>query len=156
VPLAEQVDPALAHELFWRSLALRIPRSAGDGRPQRARESSLATLARMLARYDLDVARQLLAPLLENNRGEFLTWSPGNFVQVRVDGEVLLARARQFTQTPFDESRTTHERLRLEVAGRLADVQNQIERHGPDFLSFELELIREQLGLNFHHPRMDE
>jgi hypothetical protein len=156
VPLAEQIDPALAHELFWRSLALRVPRSAGDGRLQRARESSLATLARMLARYDLDVARQLLAPLVENNRGEFLAWSPGNDVQIRVDCDALRARARTFIETPFDESRTSHERLRLELAGRLADVQNQIERDGPDYLSFELELIREQLGLSFHHPRMDE
>jgi hypothetical protein len=156
VPLAEHLDPALAHELFWRSLALRVPRSPGEGRAARAHDSNLSKLAQMLARYDLDVARQLLSTLVENNRGEFLAWSPGNYVQIRVDSDALLASARKFAETPFDESSVSRERLRLDVAARLASVQNQIARDWPDYLFFELELIRESLGLDFHHPRLEE
>lgn len=156
VPLAEQIDPTLAHELFWRSLALRVGRSPGDGPQQRAQDSSTATLARMLGRYDLDVARQLLAPVLQNNRGDFLPWSPGEYVQIRIDGAALLATAQELARTPFDESASSRERQRLHVASRLCHVQDQMERDQPDYLSFELELIREQIGLNFYHPRMDD
>ena len=156
LPLAEQFDPELARELFWRALSLRVPRSAGEGRVHRAQDSNTAKLARMIGRYDLDVARQLLAPLLENNRAEFLAWSPVASARIHIDGEALLATARDLAATRFDESPSSRERLRPDVASRLSSVQNEIDRDLQNYLYFELELMRESLGFNFCHPRLDE
>jgi hypothetical protein len=156
LPLAEQIDPALAHELFWRSLSLRISGTPGDGILQRGQEGNSANLAKLLGRYDMEVARRVLAPLVQNNRGEFLEWSPADNAQVVFDCDAVLARAREFVHAPFDESPSNRERLRLDVAARLASVQNYIERDWPGYFLFETELNRERLGFSFHHPWMDE
>lgn len=64
LPIAERIDPQLARECFWRSLALRGPR------PRRGHfnfnddfEEPNTELAKMLARYDREVARALLEPM---------------------------------------------------------------------------------------------
>ncbi|HEX5446138.1 MAG TPA: carboxypeptidase regulatory-like domain-containing protein [Pirellulales bacterium] len=65
LPVAERVDPALCDELFWRSLALRLPRSGRDSLNDRADRANIE-LAKLLSRYDRDVARTLLEPLAAN------------------------------------------------------------------------------------------
>ncbi|MGH7195057.1 MAG: hypothetical protein ACREJM_16210, partial [Candidatus Saccharimonadales bacterium] len=60
--IAERIDPQLACECFWRSLALRRPRPRHDDFDDVAEEPD-TELAKMLARYDRDVARALLEPL---------------------------------------------------------------------------------------------
>ncbi|HEX7446364.1 MAG TPA: carboxypeptidase-like regulatory domain-containing protein [Pirellulales bacterium] len=60
--IAERIDPQLARECFWRSLALRRPRPSHDDFDDVAEEPD-TELAKMLARYDRDVARALLEPM---------------------------------------------------------------------------------------------
>lgn len=68
LPVAEQVAPDLCGELFWRSLALR------PSRPRRVSREHLFTqvedidfeLAKLLSRYDRDIARALLEPPAAN------------------------------------------------------------------------------------------
>ncbi|HLJ12200.1 MAG TPA: hypothetical protein VKU82_13485, partial [Planctomycetaceae bacterium] len=87
---------------------------------------------------------------------EFMEWSPIDEVRLRIDGEALVAAARDFVDLPFDDSPTSRERLRICVAERLARIQDHIERDWPGYWDFELELIREQIGLDCHNPRLDE
>lgn len=65
LPVAERVDPDLCGELFWRSLALRSPRPRRNELNNQV-EWTDAELAKLLARYDRDVARALLEPLASN------------------------------------------------------------------------------------------
>jgi hypothetical protein len=61
LPIAERVAPDLCRELFWRSLALRLPRPRDDDFDDQKEITDLQ-LAKMLARYDRDTARALVAP----------------------------------------------------------------------------------------------
>jgi hypothetical protein len=65
LPVAERVAPDLCGELFWRSLALRPPRPRRDGLNKQVQRTDVE-LAKLLARYDRDVARALLEPLAAN------------------------------------------------------------------------------------------
>ncbi|HVA46877.1 MAG TPA: carboxypeptidase-like regulatory domain-containing protein [Pirellulales bacterium] len=65
LPVAERVDPDLCGELFWRSLALRLPRPGRNNLNNQAERADIE-LAKLLARYDRDVARALLEPLAAN------------------------------------------------------------------------------------------
>lgn len=65
LPVAERVDPDLCGELFWRSLALRLPRPRRNDLNNQV-EWTDAELAKLLARYDRDVSRALLEPLAAN------------------------------------------------------------------------------------------
>jgi hypothetical protein len=59
LPVAERVDPDLCGELFWRSLALRLPRPRRDLLSDQVERTDIQ-LAMLLARYDRDIARALL------------------------------------------------------------------------------------------------
>ena len=65
LPVAERVDPDLCGELFWRSLALRLPRPRRNNLSDQAERADIE-LAKLLARYDRDIARALLEPLAGN------------------------------------------------------------------------------------------
>ncbi|HVW37053.1 MAG TPA: carboxypeptidase regulatory-like domain-containing protein, partial [Pirellulales bacterium] len=62
LPIAEKVAPELCRELFWRSLALRLPRRRDH--LQGEIEVSDIELAKLLGRYDREIARALLEPLI--------------------------------------------------------------------------------------------
>ncbi|MFN0055935.1 MAG: carboxypeptidase-like regulatory domain-containing protein [Planctomycetales bacterium] len=153
--VADQLDPALAQELFWRTLSLRVPPLAGDGAEQRARDKALATLARLLSRYNLSVARTLLSELKERSRAALRQRSPEEIAEIHVDPEALLARARELESARFDGSSSSRESLRLAVAGRLSSVQTHIERDWAGYTILEVEQFRALLGFSFCHPRMD-
>lgn len=59
LPIAERVAPDLCREVFWRSLALRPPRPQRDHFDGHVEEMD-RELAKMLARYDRDIARAVL------------------------------------------------------------------------------------------------
>jgi hypothetical protein len=60
VAVAERIDPNLVPETFWRALSLRYPRRAEETNdPSGVVDLQVALL---LARYDRDVARALVAP----------------------------------------------------------------------------------------------
>ena len=61
MPVAERVDPQLCSELFWRTLALRLPRPGRNNLGDQAERADIE-LAELLARYDRDIARALLEP----------------------------------------------------------------------------------------------
>ncbi|HEV3341656.1 MAG TPA: carboxypeptidase-like regulatory domain-containing protein [Pirellulales bacterium] len=63
LPIAERIDPQLGRECFWRSLALRPPRPRRDKLDDEVASIDIA-LTMMLGRYDREVARELLAPLV--------------------------------------------------------------------------------------------
>lgn len=59
LPVAEKVDPDLCGELFWRSLALRLPRPRRNRLNDQVERTDIQ-LAMLLARYDRGIARALL------------------------------------------------------------------------------------------------
>ena len=65
LPIAEKVDPALADELFWRVLAIRMKPIMQELKDRDNRNESRAVLAAILARYDIDVAKTVLQPIIE-------------------------------------------------------------------------------------------
>jgi protocatechuate 3,4-dioxygenase beta subunit len=66
LPVAERVDPGLVDESLWRTLAMRQPKPWDTGPNDRTAYADVM-LAMMLSRYDRDIARSLLEPLV---RGE--------------------------------------------------------------------------------------
>lgn len=71
LPVAERVDPDLCGELFWRSLALRLPRPRRNGFNNHAERSDIQ-LARLLGRYDRGIARALLEPISAKESERFV------------------------------------------------------------------------------------
>lgn len=63
LPVVEKFDPALVEGYFWRALSLREPWPAA-GESARIYDMLLTDLATMIARYDREIARDLLAPLV--------------------------------------------------------------------------------------------
>lgn len=63
LPIAERIDPRLGRECFWRSLALRAARPRRGQLNDEAAEIDIS-LTMMLSRYDRDIARALLKPLV--------------------------------------------------------------------------------------------
>jgi protocatechuate 3,4-dioxygenase beta subunit len=64
LPIVEMVDPRMVREYLWRTLAIRPPLRGGDGRDAIALIAG-ARVAAMVARYDRDLARQILDSLAE-------------------------------------------------------------------------------------------
>ena len=56
--IAEQIDPALVPEIFWRALAARSP--CGD--PRQGDDGALTVMAMCLSRYDREVGAAVLEP----------------------------------------------------------------------------------------------
>jgi RNA polymerase sigma factor (sigma-70 family) len=67
LPVAEQIDPRLVPEFFWRTLSFRLPPPEDDD-PYFLKEYSDAALALALARYDRGLAKTLLEPLAKCER----------------------------------------------------------------------------------------
>ena len=58
--VAEQIDPSLVPEIFWRALAARPP----SGDPRDESDGSLTATAMLLSRFDRAVASALLVPVV--------------------------------------------------------------------------------------------
>ncbi len=65
LPIAAQLDPARLERAFWLVAALRPPRPAGSDAVSVTRGLADARIAASLARYDRAVARQILAPIVQ-------------------------------------------------------------------------------------------
>jgi hypothetical protein len=59
LPVAEQIDPSLVPEVFWRAIAARPP----SGDPRRLIDYPSSSIAMLLARYDREVAATLFSPI---------------------------------------------------------------------------------------------
>lgn len=65
LPLVEAIDPALVSESFWKTLSFaHLSRLPGERTESESMERT-AGLATLLARYDPEVARQVLQPLVD-------------------------------------------------------------------------------------------
>jgi protocatechuate 3,4-dioxygenase beta subunit len=76
LPLAVRVDPDRSSEYFWRAIAARPPRASGlapgSVSPDvRQHYLVLAQLAALIARYDVETARAIFAPVAENAQALF-------------------------------------------------------------------------------------
>jgi hypothetical protein len=106
LPIAEQIDPALAHELFWRTLSLRLTES-GEGERRWMHDISLVLMAQMLSRYDRDVARALIEPVRQREQSrsfsgaEPFVWVP--LASIRIDPEGTLAWLETLPESPGRE-----------------------------------------------------
>jgi hypothetical protein len=67
VPVTERIDPALARELFWRALSLRVSASA-ELRDREKFDIDTCLLANLVRYYDREIAESLLEPILERAR----------------------------------------------------------------------------------------
>jgi hypothetical protein len=67
VPIAERIDPALAREVFWRALSLRIAQS-GESRERGLVDNDTCVLANLVRLYDRPIAASLLDPVLARTR----------------------------------------------------------------------------------------
>ena len=106
IPIAEEIDPALAREMFWRSLAMRVPPFNGESVEQQSHDFSLAFLALMLDRYDHDTADALFRPVMERetsralNGGQIYNWV--YIVRARLDPQSTEQFAHQLLAAPAD------------------------------------------------------
>jgi len=94
LPLAERIAPERLEEYLWRAIALRAPRYEPDSRPGPDTPALIADggLAYYVARYDPDLARDLLEPLVaflrsQVNRVDSSTrdWAPVYAALAEVD-----------------------------------------------------------------------
>ncbi|HUG93930.1 MAG TPA: carboxypeptidase-like regulatory domain-containing protein, partial [Planctomycetaceae bacterium] len=72
LPLAERIDPAWGRELFWRTLAARLPPPEGESERRQMHDCSLGFLALMLSRYDREIAKDILQPVLVREQSRAL------------------------------------------------------------------------------------
>jgi TolA-binding protein len=67
VPAAERIDPALAREVLWRALSLRVAMS-GESREREMHDIDTCLLANLVRFYDRPLAEMLLDPVLARTR----------------------------------------------------------------------------------------
>jgi tetratricopeptide (TPR) repeat protein len=67
VPTAERIDPALAREVFWRALSVRIAKS-GESHERGAVDNDTCLLANLVRLYDRPLAEFLLDPVNSRTR----------------------------------------------------------------------------------------
>ncbi len=124
MPLAEQIDPSLVPELFWRTVAAQPP--IGD--PRMFSETSSSDLAELLAWFDRGVAAAIFEPVrdrmdqmdfreLSTHRLELLSWA-------QIDPRAAVARIEQLRANGDLETRTLLA-VKEMIGARLADPLEQ-------------------------------
>jgi hypothetical protein len=75
IPVAERVDPALANEIFWRALSLRIAMS-GENYERQMLDTDTPELVDIVKFYDEPLAVDLLEPVLSRTRSRSYSGMP--------------------------------------------------------------------------------
>ena len=124
LPEAEQVDPAFAREIFWRSLALRSPPLSGEDQEQHGLDFSIAFLALLLDRYDHDIAEAVLSPVREREASRQRNGIPPytwvRLVSHRTDPDSTVRLAQNLLQEGADHADPPHAALvRRRIAAQL-------------------------------------
>lgn len=124
-PVAEALGPEVLRRVFWTAAAMRPARPPG-GDPERLYEERATNLAFVLARYDRELARLMVAPLLgqpaaihnTDSSGRSLWWS------IRAAAAIDPAWTVEFVEAMPDDSplvkERPKERIRRMLAGLLA------------------------------------
>jgi hypothetical protein len=71
VPVAEQIDPALTAEFFWRAVSFRAPAGPDDEHSRMAGAAQAGALALAAARYDRGLAMQLVEDAAGRNTAAY-------------------------------------------------------------------------------------
>jgi hypothetical protein len=127
VPVADRLDPALAREVFWRALSLRVA-LPGESQERDMLEIDTSQLAGLVRFYDRPLAELMLAPLVARTRGRSFSGAPANFWVVRALGLDSPQRAVAFADSLCDlpDSEGTSPRATAEqvIAGILSTGDN--------------------------------
>ena len=78
VPVADRFDSALAREIFWRALSLRVA-LPGESHERDMLDIDTSQLAGLVRFYDRSLSELLLAPLVARTRGRSFSGTPANF-----------------------------------------------------------------------------
>jgi protocatechuate 3,4-dioxygenase beta subunit len=121
LPAAEALGPEALRRVFWTAAAMR-PAWPPGGDPNKLYEGRAADLAFVLARYDRDLARVMVAPLLRqpaaihntDSSGRSLWWS------VRAAAAIEPAWAVEFVEAMPDDSPLVKERPKGNIRRSLA------------------------------------
>jgi Carboxypeptidase regulatory-like domain len=98
VPTAERLDPALAREIFWRALSLRIA-MMGESNEREMLDVDTCLLADLVRFYDRPLAESLLDPVLVRTRSRTFAGLGGFFWLVRALTRDSLDRALAFADS---------------------------------------------------------
>jgi hypothetical protein len=101
VPVADRIDPALAREVFWRTLSLRVA-LPGESHERDMLEIDTSQLAGLVRFYDRPLAELMLAPLVARTRGRSFSGAAANFWVVRALGLDSPERAVAFVDSLCD------------------------------------------------------
>jgi hypothetical protein len=101
VPVADRIDPALAREVFWRTLSLRVA-LPGESHERDMLEIDTSQLASLVRFYDRPLAELMLAPLVARTRGRSFSGAAANFWVVRALGLDSPERAVAFVDSLCD------------------------------------------------------
>ena len=63
VPVAQRLDPALAREVFWRALSVRVA-ATGESREREKIDVDTCLLANIIRHFDREIAASLMEPVL--------------------------------------------------------------------------------------------
>lgn len=156
IPAAEAIDPALSAEVFWRSLALRVPVYVGEDNEANARDLALAGQAQMLHRYDPAIADAVLAPILIRHEGRNRPFSWIDHTHLEMHGDAAVALANDLVRKPPDEPDTPREaRRRTMAAERIYGDEMRLRRTPAIFHGRAREMTRESSGIYVYGPGDD-
>ncbi|MEJ7637074.1 MAG: hypothetical protein WKF75_03550 [Singulisphaera sp.] len=119
LPVAERIDPSLVPESFWRAASWRGTATA-MGRSNTMPE---AVLALLLARYDREVARAILEPLVSGGLSKPGAGAPYSRAMAAIDPRravTLLETAPDDLDAGLNPFRNPKNEARLDLAGALA------------------------------------
>ena len=136
LPVAERIDPGLVDEYLWRSLAMRQPlpwETDTSGQSAQARSAQAdVLLAMMLARFDWDIARSLIEPLVREHGPAarmFAGRAELHVAAAAIDPKWGVALVEAMPDDPDLKVRSPKNAARLAVANLLGRAADQQFRH---------------------------
>lgn len=122
VPVAERFDPALAHEIFWRALSLRID-LAGESQDRQMLDVDTAQLADLVRFYDRSLAMHALDPVLSRTDLRSYSGMPTYVWAIRslalMDAERAISFSSSLSASPAWSGGSSRNSARQFIAGLL-------------------------------------
>ncbi len=127
VPVADRLDPALARELIWRALSLRVA-LPGESHERDMLDLDTSQLAGLVRFYDRPLAELLLAPLAARAQARSFSGTAANFWIVRAialdSPERAVALADSLSDLADAEGSSPRATAQQVVAGTLSTAEN--------------------------------
>jgi hypothetical protein len=148
VPTAERIDPALAREIFWRALSLRIAMT-GENHERHMLDIDTCLLANLVAFYDRSLGASLLEPVVSRTRSRtFAGFAPYYWMirSLTLDSpERALAWTDSLCERPTWNGFQVRESARQVIASVLSSARSDTDR--TQKLQSELENVRSVYGI---------